>query len=62
MSTILHLMTQDDQPYGSTRKCCEVCGVIPWNYTDDRKVYENIKKTGQHEGLRFTVCEDAGNG
>ncbi len=23
---ILHLVTQDNQPYGSTRKCCERCG------------------------------------
>lgn len=23
----LHLKTQRDQPYGSERKCCEVCGV-----------------------------------
>ena len=22
----LHLMTQRDQPYGSVRKCCEICG------------------------------------
>lgn len=25
---ILHLMTQDNQPYGSRRKCCEICGVM----------------------------------
>lgn len=24
----LHLMTQRDQPYGSVRKCCEMCGVM----------------------------------
>ena len=24
--TVLHLMTQRDQPYGSVRQCCERCG------------------------------------
>lgn len=24
----LHLMTQRDQPYGSVRKCCEMCGLV----------------------------------
>jgi len=24
---ILHLVTQRNQPYGSTRKCCERCGL-----------------------------------
>lgn len=28
MSTTLHLMTQRDQPYGSERRCCEVCGLM----------------------------------
>lgn len=28
----LHLMTQDDQPIGSERKCCERCGVAYWNW------------------------------
>jgi len=23
---IIHLITQDDQPFGSVRKCCERCG------------------------------------
>ena len=26
--TVLHLMTQRDQPYGSVRQCCERCGVM----------------------------------
>lgn len=26
--TTLHLMTQRDQPYGSQRKCCEMCGLM----------------------------------
>lgn len=24
----LHLMTQRGQPYGSTRRCCEQCGIM----------------------------------
>ena len=26
--TTLHLMTQRGQPYGSERRCCEVCGLM----------------------------------
>lgn len=44
----LHLRTQDGQPYGSERRCCEVCGVMVWpqvqgadtpEWTDDRSAY-----------------------
>lgn len=28
VATTLHLMTQRDQPYGSQRKCCEMCGAM----------------------------------
>jgi len=41
----LHLVTQDGQPYGSARLCCERCGVqvlyrseVP-HWTDDRGMY-----------------------
>ena len=42
----LHLMTQDNQPYGSSRRCCEICGVMIWplpqpQWTEDRQVYMN---------------------
>jgi hypothetical protein len=42
---VLHLMTQDDQPYGSERRCCERCGVQilyrrdPPTWTDNREAY-----------------------
>lgn len=44
---ILHLKTQDGQPYGSVRKCCEECGVMILgdslpegeHWTDDRELY-----------------------
>jgi hypothetical protein len=43
---ILHFMTQDNQPYGSQRRCCERCGVMIWGvpqppWTDERKTYDN---------------------
>lgn len=31
MNKQLHLMTQRDQPYGSTRRCCERCGLMMVN-------------------------------
>lgn len=42
---VLHLVTQDNQPYGSTRRCCEMCGAMCWpgmegsakRWTDDRQ-------------------------
>lgn len=32
--TTLHLMTQRDQPYGSERRCCEMCGSMMVNRPD----------------------------
>lgn len=28
--TIIHLRTQNDQPYGSQRRCCDRCGTMIW--------------------------------
>lgn len=48
----LHLRTQDNQPYGSVRRCCEVCGEMVWpehqgadtpQWTDDRQEYTASK-------------------
>lgn len=41
---ILHYLNQDDQPYGSVRMCCNICGAAilgrdPPKWTDDSKVY-----------------------
>ena len=51
MSTTLHLMTQRDQPYGSVRRCCEMCGLMMVNrpysfwqshtWTDEPKHYRH---------------------
>jgi len=54
---VLHLMTQDNQPYGSTRRCCERCGRMIWGsnwnkdtpnhrFTDSRDVYAEAEKHG----------------
>jgi hypothetical protein len=43
----LHIVTQANQPYGSTRQCCEHCGLsvhiekIGESFTDDNKRYSN---------------------
>lgn len=34
MSTTLHLMTQRGQPYGSERRCCEMCGSMMISRSD----------------------------
>lgn len=47
---ILHLKTQDNQPYGSVRRCCEICGTMIWNntlpedlfWTADRSLYTEM--------------------
>lgn len=43
---VLHYMTQNNQPYGSQRRCCEECGIMIWphpqpTWTDDLDVYKN---------------------
>lgn len=67
MSKTLHLMTQRGQPYGSTRKCCEVCGLMLvardksfWDkhaWTDDEGEYEPIH-SNEHHGS-FMPCNQA---
>ncbi len=34
--SLLHFVTQNGQPYMSTRKCCSVCGVM--TYGTDKRV------------------------
>lgn len=43
--TIVHLVTQRDQPYGSVRRCCEECGRVPWlldAHADDPSVFKAL--------------------
>ncbi len=49
---VLHLVTQEGQPYGSTRLACEECGLhIHGNpgfqgiWTDDKQYYREAKIT-----------------
>lgn len=53
--TILHLITQRGQPYGSYRYCCERCGdmhVEGMKYTERESVYNT-----PHDG--YVTCRDA---
>lgn len=64
MNMTLHLMTQDGQPYGSQRKCCEICGTMLrgrpdsfWNdhaWTDDESEYKNCAV----EHPEYVSCSD----
>lgn len=58
---ILHLLTQDNQPIHSTRKCCEICGKsmfdmdgVTSGWTDDRSKY----KKDFAENNNLTLCKD----
>ena len=48
MLSKLHFVSQADQPYGSVRRCCSVCGQMVWpeiqgndtpDFTDDYQVW-----------------------
>lgn len=50
---IVHVRSQDDQPYGSERRCCNHCGIMLWgsssppfvdNWTDWRSATNNCGK------------------
>lgn len=55
----VHLVTQRNQPYGSVRRCCEICGRMCWPgkegsarvWTDDQATWEkhpnNCEKVSQ---------------
>lgn len=51
---IVHLITQDDQPYGSRRLCCERCGEYgrlgngTHKYTDNRRAYNSGELPDDH--------------
>ena len=63
MSKPLHLMTQDNQPYMSTRKCCELCGVMIQNrgeaYAADRDTFQKaLDGELEDESGDFVKCTD----
>jgi hypothetical protein len=45
MKAVVHLVTQDGQPYGSVRRCCQECGIMTIGkdappYTDDPEIWK----------------------
>lgn len=52
----LHLVTQDGQPYGSTRHCCELCGELVHGnsnfYAEDRETFKQAVESGD-----FVRCD-----
>jgi hypothetical protein len=34
----VHVLSQEGQPYGSTRRCCNHCGVMIWGASAPRHV------------------------
>jgi len=50
---VVHILSQDGQPYGSERRCCNHCGIMIWgassplhvdNWTDWRQQPNNCGK------------------
>jgi len=60
MQKTVHLMTQDDQPIGSERKCCERCGSAYWNWAEGDKYVSSqlhfTKEVAESEG--HILCGD----
>ncbi len=56
----LHLITQDNQPYMSVRKCCEKCGLGLGGFTSSdyycTEKDEYTKKNAKDNGLK--LCSD----
>ena len=51
----IHLVTQDNQPFGSTRKSCDLCGAwVLGNsgfkdaYADDRETFKQAVASGDY--------------
>lgn len=51
---VVHVLSQEGQPYGSERRCCNYCGVMIWgasaplfvdNWTDWRASPNNCTRT-----------------
>ena len=52
---IVHLVTQRNQPYGSVRKCCEVCGCAISTMDNDERYVES---EGEYENSTFVRCDE----
>ena len=53
----LHLITQDNQPYMSVRKCCEKCGLGLGGFTSNdyycTEKKEFTKENAENNGLKL---------
>ena len=57
----LHLVTQRNQPYGSSRKCCERCGLAITHFEDgayctEAEWYET--QVSEESGIKYIPCND----
>lgn len=57
---VVHLVTQRNQPYGSCRQCCEICGTMTIGrnaplWTDDLEQWDDRKLLADHGYIR---CDD----
>ena len=63
---VLHLKTQNGQPYGSTRKCCEECGTmivgdsLPAGHAwvDTRGDYTDLVALERSTGTKYIRCNE----
>lgn len=64
VEVLVHLVTQDDQPYGSVRRSCEECGFHVLDntncrdrYAESREDFENLSRFAQ-PGIKFIKCAE----
>lgn len=65
MKTVVHLVTQFGQPYGSVRRCCERCGIMTIGkdappHTDDPEVWGNTEVLKESGYIRCSDVSSAG--
>lgn len=56
----LHLVTQENQPFGSTRMCCQNCGLAisamgDDQYADSREAFTHTLANG-YDGRKYKRC------
>lgn len=63
MKTVVHLVTQMNQPFGSVRRCCERCGIMTIGkdappYTDDPEIWEKKEVLSESGYIRCSDVKD----
>lgn len=56
---VLHLMTQDNQPYGSSRRCCERCGIMLVGAAADTCAMTTDRATYEKPPTGYVRCDAA---